>query len=146
MHRYLFSGSSLFLTCQDSGFLSFDNLDQVFLLPTSITSWHTAVCSVLCCCNASVMHMGEWKQNKQIPAPKVSFYNGSIRLLHHNWVYHQFLRICVRFCFGLAWLKEFWDSGHVCSMLHRFYNKSADKIDVWTLVSDAPCSATCIVM
>lgn len=35
-------------------------------------------------------------------------------------------------------------SEHICSMLHRFYNKSAGKINSWTLVGDAPSSATLV--
>lgn len=74
------SRGSWFLTNQDCVFLSFDNF------------WY----------------LGEWKQTNQ-PTPNVCFYNGLIKLQHHNWIYQQFLRICVCFSFSLAWPEEYWD-------------------------------------
>lgn len=132
-HQYpgtWFSGSSWFLTSQDCGFLSFGHhLDQVFLLPT-VMSRHTAIYSVLYFLhwNNNIMHMEESDKqknpnqtNQPTKNPNVSFYNGLIKLLYHNRIYHQVLRICVFFSFDLACLKEHWylvlhiSSGHVCS-------------------------------
>lgn len=85
-----------------------------------LVTWVKCFCSPLALClgipqstqfctssNASPMHMGEWKQNKI--NPNVPFYNILIKLLYHNWVYHQFLKIRV-LSFVLPWLKEYWDS------------------------------------